>query len=50
MAAKQSQIINVLTSVSLRGIEREQQKAADRQKKAEDREARLHYFTKKNES
>ncbi|KAF7132264.1 hypothetical protein RHSIM_Rhsim09G0056800 [Rhododendron simsii] len=37
MAANQSQIINVLTGISSRGIEREQQKAADRQKKAEDR-------------
>ncbi|KAF7127064.1 hypothetical protein RHSIM_Rhsim11G0012700 [Rhododendron simsii] len=33
----------------LRGIEREQQKAVDRQKKAEEREARLHYLAEKNE-
>ncbi|KAF7148148.1 hypothetical protein RHSIM_Rhsim03G0135600 [Rhododendron simsii] len=49
MAANQSQIINVLTGISSRGIEREQQKAVDRQKKAEDREARLHYLAEKNE-
>ncbi|KAG5553649.1 hypothetical protein RHGRI_011519 [Rhododendron griersonianum] len=49
MATNQSQIINVLAGISSRGIEREQQKAADRQKKAEDREARRHYLAEKNE-
>ncbi|KAF7129722.1 hypothetical protein RHSIM_Rhsim10G0153300 [Rhododendron simsii] len=49
MAANQSLIINVLTGISSRGIEREQQKAVDRQKKAGDREARRHYLVEKNE-
>lgn len=48
IATNQSQIINVLTGFSSRGIEREQQKAADRQKKADDREARLHFLAEKN--
>ncbi|KAG5563059.1 hypothetical protein RHGRI_005716 [Rhododendron griersonianum] len=43
-AANNTKIVEVLTSMSSRSIERDQEKALDRQKKAEAREMQLHYL------
>ncbi|KAH7843386.1 hypothetical protein Vadar_015988 [Vaccinium darrowii] len=49
IAANQTKIVEALTTISSRGIERDQEKAIDRQKRNEAREAQLQYLAMMNE-